>query len=133
VVFPYTGKSSVWDLYDSSEKERTLGNGLCHTKTDGSMRYQIGIGKEVPWIEFFNPVKKLKVKRSSKQLPEGQDYIDIADAPPTESPSKKQVKLSVYSDPSLFMEIEAAGGCYETLKAGDAMSVEIDTFYSFDQ
>jgi hypothetical protein len=133
VVFPDAGESAVWDLYDSSAKERYCENGFCHTKTNGSMRYQIAIGKDVPWIEFRNPTKKMRVKRSSKQLPEGQEYIDIVDAPPTEKPSKMGVKLSVYSDPSLFMEIEAAGGAPQNLSPGNVMSVEIDTVYSIEQ
>jgi hypothetical protein len=130
VVFSLSSDESVWDLYESSEKKRSCKNGLCHTKTDGGRRYQVGLSKDVPWIEYHNPAKKLKVRRSAMPLPEGQDYIDIADTPPTEKPSDKGVSLSVYSDPSFFMEIEAVGGCPKVLNPGDVMSVGVKTIYS---
>ena len=129
VVFPKTDDSAVWDLYDSSSEKRYVKDGLCHTETDGGMKYQIGIDKAVEWIEFRNPAKNLTVKRSAGKLPVGQEYIDIIDAPPDKMPSDKGTRFSVYSDPSFFMEIEACGGCPQKLEPGTVMSVEVTTEY----
>lgn len=129
VVFPQTHSSAVWDLYDSSSEKRYSKDGFCHTKTDGGMKYQIGIDKTVGWIEFRNPAKNLIVKRSALVLPAEQEYIDIIDAPPDKMPSERRVKFSVYSDPGFFMEIEACGGCPETLLPGCRMAVDVETSY----
>lgn len=130
VVFPETCGSAVWDLYDSSSEKRCVKDGLWHTETCGGMKYQIGIDKTVGWIEFRNPAKNLTVKRSAGNLPQGQDYIDIIDAPPDKMPSDRFTRYSVYSDPSFFMEIEAVGGCPRKLEPGTIMSVEVTTEYS---
>lgn len=129
VVFPETSADAVWDMYDPSDACRCVKNGMWHTKTDGGARYQIGIGADVPWIELQLPSRKMKVRRTAAPLVSGQDYIDIVDAPPTDQPSDKGVRYSVYTDTRGFMEIEAAGGCPETFEAGTVMSVEIITEY----
>ncbi|MCF7854059.1 MAG: hypothetical protein K9N51_04615 [Candidatus Pacebacteria bacterium] len=130
VVFPGEHEDCLRDLYDSSDSQRWIDNGMYHCKTDGAMRYQVGMDARVPWIEYRNPGKQLTVRRSAKPLPAGQGYIDIADSPPSEKPSDKGVSLSVYSDPGLFMEIEAAGGCPHILKPGARMTLEVETIYS---
>jgi hypothetical protein len=130
VIFPAEDDSCCRDLYESSSGKRRFEDGLCRTDTDGELRYQIGLDNSVPWIEFRCPAEKLKVRRSAGALPEGQDYIDIADAPPSAMPSDKGVSLSVYNDPGFFMEIEAAGGCPGTIRPGDVMSLEVNTVYS---
>jgi len=131
VVFPCRNKGAVWDLYDEpSEGQRTWEAGLCRTRTDGSQRYQIGIGPEVPWIEFRDPRRGLTVRRAAGALPSGQSPIDIRDAAPEVRPSRRGVRYSVYSDRSGFMEIEAAGGCPEVLRPGCSMSVEVTTRFA---
>ncbi len=130
VVFPDVDKSAVWDMYGPSDSERFSRDGLLRTKTDGDIRYQIGMDKRVDWIGFRDPAKGLSVTRTASPLPEGQDYIDIIDAPPEDIPSGKGVRFSVYSDASDFMEIEAAGGCPETIQPGEIMSVDVKTVYS---
>ncbi len=100
-------------------------------KTDGLMRYQIGIDKKVPWIEFQDQSRELFVRRSADTLSEVQSYIDIRDASPDTLPAKKGVRYSVYSDPAKFMEIEAVGGCPKSITAGTEMSVDINTCYQF--
>ena len=129
LVFPLKHDSAVWDLYDSSSEKRYVKDGLCHAKTDGGMKYQIGIDKTVEWMEFRNPAKNLIVKRSAATLPPEQEYIDIIDAPPDKMPSDNGTRFSVYSDPSFFMEIEAVGGCPQNLQQGTVMSVEVTTEY----
>ncbi len=75
------------------------------------------------------PSKNLKVRRTTKVLTAGQNYIDIIDAPPEEQPSDKGVRYSIYADTDGFMEIEAAGGCPDIITPGCVMSVEILTEY----
>ena len=127
VIFPEVDASEVWDMYDPSDECNFVKDGLWHTQTDGTARYQIGLGVEVPWIELQLPSKNLKVRRTAKSLPTGQNYIDIIDAPPEEQPSDKGVRYSIYSDTDGFMEIEAAGGCPDIITPGCIMSAEIIT------
>ncbi len=131
VVFPCTRKASVWDLYESPcNDQREWDRRLCHTKTDGSGRYQIGIAKNVPWIEFRNPSRGLIVRRNAEPLPSGRSYIDISDAAPDVLPRRKGVRYSVYSDTDKFMEIEAAGGCPAIMRPNAEMSLTVSTRFS---
>lgn len=129
VIFPEVDASEVWDMYDPSDECRFVKDGFWHAETDGTARYQIGLGAEVPWIELQLPSKNMKVRRTAKPLSTGQNYIDIIDAPPTDLPSDKGVRYSVYTDTAGFMEIEAAGGCPQAFGPGTVMSVEILTEY----
>ena len=126
VVFP-ADNAVVWDLYDPSENCRYVKDGLIHTRTDGSQRYQIGIGKNTPWIELRKPQDNLIVRRSALSLTPGQDYIDIVDAAPTIAPQSRDTRYSVYSDMNGFMEIEAVGGDPDKIEPGMELSVEIIT------
>lgn len=131
VVFPSTRKASVWDLYDQpSDAQRGWDNQMCSTRTDGSQRYQIAIGANAPWIEFHNPKTGLVVRRTAEPLPAGLSYIDISDSAPDQPPGKKGVRYSVYSDPSNFMEIEAAGGCPAVIRPNMEMSLEVNTNFT---
>lgn len=130
VVFTKTHDSAVWDLYETSAEKRYAKDGRWHARTDGGMKYQIGIDNTVDWIEFRNPAKNLTVKRSAGKLSPEQDYIDIIDAPPDKMPSDRETRFSVYSDPSFFMEIEAVGGCPQVLAPGSVMSVQVSTEYN---
>jgi len=118
----------IRDMYDSSQSQRGLVNDkyVVDTKTD--FRFQLGLGENMPWIEYING-SDFRVKRYSATLPPGQNYIDVADASPEQIPSHKGVKLSIYCDPSGFMEIEACGGCTDTLVPGTELSVKITTEY----
>lgn len=128
VVFP-ADKADIWDIYEPSVNCRYVKDALVHTRTDASQRYQIGIGKAVPWIELRKPADKLIVRRSALPLFAEQAYIDISDAPPTLAPQDKDTRYSVYSDTNGFMEIEAVGGCPQALEPGMELSVEITTEY----
>jgi len=125
VVFPKL-PDSVRDLYDPSDAQRRVEGALCRTKTDGAQRYQIALAAGVDFIEYRYPARQLTVRRTAS-LPKGGAFIDIADAPPNAEPSKEGVRFSVYSDLSGFMEIEAVGGCGDTLRPQDRLSVEIRT------
>lgn len=131
VVFP-ARKEEVWDLYeDAAPDTRYWEDGLCHAVTDGTRRYQIGLGTEVPWIEYRDPGGKLRVIRQAEALFPGMEYIDIRDAAPDKLPAQKGVRYSIYSDPGGFMEIEAAGGCSEVIEPEMKLSQRISTRYLF--
>ena len=130
-MFPSSRKADVWDLYnDPSDAQRGWDKSLCRTATNGSLRYQIAIGEQVPWIEFRNPRLGLVVYRKAGPLPAGQSYIDIRDGAPDVSPGRKGVRYSVYSDTANFMEIEAVGGCPAIIRPGAEMSVEVTTRFA---
>lgn len=127
VVFPCQNDACVWDLYDDSSHFRHLDDATMTTITDGSGRYQIGIGDEVPWIEYHDPRRNLSVRREAAALTRGHAFIDIRDVAPDIPPQDKGVRYSVYSDPSGFMEIEAAGGCPDVLTPGTTLSLIVST------
>ena len=116
-------ESSIRDLYEPSDSQRCIKNGLWHTRTGCEQRYQLGLDEHVEWIEFRNPHSGLRVRRHADALHSGQSHIDIADAPPDTKPDGKGVCLSIYSDTDGFMEIEAVGGCSDVLVPGATMSV----------
>jgi hypothetical protein len=128
VIMPPPMAEEIWDMYDSSLSHRVLSGDkyIVDTKTD--FRFQLALSEPIPWIEY-NYGNEFRVKRSTGSLPPGQHYIDIADAPPLQFPSWKGVKLSVYCDPSGFMEIEACGGCQDILLPGTELSVNVITEY----
>lgn len=129
VVMPAAPADAVWDLYDPSDDRRDRDEDGWRVRTDASKRFQIGIGPEVPWIEFRNPERGLRARREAAPPPDGQDYVDISDAPPDQSPGKRGVRYSVYSDTDGFMEIEAAGGCPPVLRPEVALEFRCLTTY----
>ena len=128
VIMPQPSETDIRDMYETSLTKRGMSDGkyVVDTKTD--FRFQLGLGKNVPWIEYIKG-SDFRVKRFSRPLPPGQSYIDISDAPPDQVPSDSGDKLSIYCDPSGFMEIEACGGCPDTLLPGTELSVNITTEY----
>lgn len=128
IMMPPPSGEDIRDMYDSSLSQRGLSEGqyVVDAKTD--FRFQLGLGPKVPWIEYLRG-PDLRVKRYAGDLPPGQRYIDIADSSPDQFPSEQGVKLSVYCDPSGFMEIEACGGCPGTLVPGAELSVIVTTEY----
>jgi hypothetical protein len=132
VVMPNPPEFDIRDLYESSLSKRGMSddNYTVNTKTD--FRFQLGLGEKVPWIEFING-DDFRVKRHSGYLPPGQHYIDISDLPPDQFPSEGGVKLSIYCDPSGFMEIEACGGCTDILSPGTELKVSIITEYQINR
>jgi len=128
IIMPPPSEADIRDLYDPSLSQRGIlgDNYVVNTQTD--FRFQLGLGENVPWIEFVNG-EGLRVKRTSGSLPAGQNYIDIADTDPAKLPSDFGIKLSIYCDPTGFMEIEGCGGCPDTLTPGSELSVKITTEY----
>jgi hypothetical protein len=128
VIMPPPSEDDIRDMYDSSLSQRGMSDDkyVVDTKTD--FRFQLGLGENVPWIEYITG-NDFRVKRYAGTLPAGHKYIDIADYPPEQFPSDEGVKLSIYCDPSGFMEIEACGGCPDILSPGTELSVKIITEY----
>lgn len=131
VVFPCVDKSHVWSLYENEVgSELIWDNNQCNVLTGGTNRFQIGISEKVPYIEFFDPVNGLRVKRESSNLSPYESYIDIRDVQPTIVPDSRGVRYSVYNDNNGFMEIEAVGGCPEIIQKGTEMNVTIITTFA---
>jgi hypothetical protein len=132
VILPPPSKNDIWDIYDTSIDHRRLNYDLYEIDLKTDKRFQIGLGPKVPWIEFISG-NGFRAKRYASDLPEGQEYVDIADVPPDEAPSDREVKLSIYSDPSGFMEIEACGGSPDGLQPGEELYVNVTTEYKLDE
>jgi hypothetical protein len=128
VIMPQPKPDDIWDMYDSSLKQRMKSDDMYVVDTKTDFRFQLGLGEGIPWIEFISN-KELRVKRYAGALPHGQGYIDISDTPPDQFPSDKGVRLSTYCDPTGFIEIEACGGCPDMLLPGAELSVNITTEY----
>jgi hypothetical protein len=128
VSMPPPSSGAILDMYDPSLSKRGMSGDKYIVETDTDFRFQLGLGESVPWIEYIKR-NDFRVKRSTKTLPPGQKYIDISDAPPGQYPSDKGIRLSIYCDPSGFMEIEACGGCTDSLVPGTELSVNITTEY----
>lgn len=133
VRFPALATSDMWDLYEPSDDQRSTEDGVWRTTTDGSKRYQIGLGPRVDWIEYIDPGRRLRVRRTAAPLDAGLSYVDIADRPPDQAPDGPGIRYSVYSDTDGFMEIEAAGGCPARLTPGLQLCVEVTTEYQISR
>ena len=119
----------IRDMYDSSLSHRRLSGDKYVVDTQTDFRFQLGLSENVPWTEFVS-ANDFSVKRYVSNLPPGQRHIDIADSSPEQFPSEFGIKLSIYCDPSGFMEMEACGGCSDILSPGTELSVKITTEYS---
>jgi hypothetical protein len=128
VIMPPPSEEDIWDMYSSSLSRHEISEDKFIVNTETDFRFQLGLSENVPWIEYISD-NDFRAKRYSCNLPSGQRYIDIADLPPEQYPSDDGVKLSIYCDPSGFMEIEACGGCPDTLVQGAELSVDITTEY----
>ena len=131
VIMPPPSSADIRDLYSSSLMHRGIIDDKYVVKTKTDFRFQLGLGENVPWIEFVSG-NDFSVKRYTGVLPHGQIYIDIADTAPDQFPSNNGIRLSMYSDPSGFMEIEACGGCPDILTPGTELSVDIITEYTIN-
>lgn len=126
VRMPMPNEEDMWDMYTSSENKRSIEGDLYVVKTKTDKRFQLALNKNIPWIEYVNE-NKYRIKRFTKPLPENQYYIDISDVSPSQFPSDKGVSLSLYCDPSGFLEIEACGGSIDVLEKNTELSVEVIT------
>ena len=129
VVIPVSDEENVWDLYNPSEQQRFIKNGRLVINTRTDQRFQLGLSEKVDWIEYL-PGEKFRVKRSVLNVVSKHKYIDISDISPDETPSAKGVKLSVYCDPSGFMEMEGCGRSPNILTPGIETTVDVLTEYT---
>jgi hypothetical protein len=128
VIMPPPSADDIHDMYESSLAQHRMSDDKYIVNTKTNFRFQLGLGENVPWIEYIKG-HDFRVKRYTGTLPQGQRYIDIADSPPEQYPSDFGVRLSIYCDPSDFMEMEACGGCTDTLVPGTELSVHVITEY----
>lgn len=128
VIIDEPATDDIWDMYSPSLSIRGLSDGkyVVNTKTD--FRFQLGLGKNVGWIRYIKG-DEFSVTRYSGKISGDLKHIDISDIPPELMPSSRGVSLSVYCDPSGFMEIEACGGAPEKLEPGTETAVSIRTEY----
>jgi len=132
VVFPGSDRASFWDLYEETIVPAcSWESDLWRVPTDGTQRFQIGLGQAVPWIEFHDPSKGLIVRREAGTISGNNRYIDIRDADLASKPDPRGVRYSVYADPGGFMEIEAVGGCPTHLHPGTELQVSVSTRYHY--
>lgn len=132
VIIPVSDEENIWDMYDSSKEQRNIVENHLVINTETPKRFQIAMDEKVKWVKYVME-NEFIVKRSVSDLLPGQRYINIADSPPTEIPLDRGVKLSVYCDPSGFMEIEGCGGCPAELQPGSEMRIDILTEYSINE
>jgi hypothetical protein len=126
--FPDAGPACVWDLYGPSDDRRHCRDGLWQVQTvGGGTRFQLGLSAQVSYIEFADPRRGLTVRRSAAALAPGLAYTDLTDRPPQHEPDGPPIRFSLYSDPTCFMEIEAAGGCPQTLQPGCRLELAVTT------
>ena len=123
--FPLNSKSDRWDFYAPSEKRQKIEDGICEVAVPTDERFQIGIGENVPCVEYFYP-GHFKLTRYIEGDIDGR-FSDIADADSSAMPSDRGTKFSVYCDPSGFTEVEACGGSLDRLEPGYETSVTIVT------
>lgn len=122
-------KEDIWDIYANSEKQRNVEGELYVIKTETSERFQLGLSENISWIEYISE-DNYSVKRYARPLLNGQNHIDISDVSPDISPSDRKTSLSIYCDPSGFVEIEACGGCTDTLVNGTELVVDVITEFN---
>lgn len=132
IIIPVSDVENIWDMYDSSEQQRTIKGNQMIVSSDTSKRFQIAMDEKVEWVKY-ELGGKFSVKRYVSKPLSDQRYIDIADSPPSQKPLNRGVKLSVYCDPTGFMEIEGCGGCPENLEPGVEMRVNITTEFGLLQ
>ena len=132
VIMPPPAADEIHDMYNSSLSKRGISDSKYIVEANTDFRFQLGLGANVPWIEYIKG-DDFRVKRYTGTLPQGQRYIDIADAPPEQYPSDFGVKLSIYCDPSGFMEMEACGGCPDILLPGTELIVTVITECKFNR
>ena len=126
------GQDSIWDLYqwDSSCHRHDKG-GTCEVDMVTDFRFQLGMSKDVEWLEFIDRKRGFSVKRTAEPISAGCDYIDLADRDPVVQYSDaRPIRFSAYCDPSGFMEIEAAGGTPKKLTKGVKTTVKVTNIYS---
>ena len=131
VTFPVSRPADAWDLYDPPTLEqRRIEGGVCLTRTEGNCRYQLGIAPVSAGLEYLDPRRNLRVRRTAEPLAPGCAYLDITDRAPTARPHRAGIRYSVYNDANGFMEIEAAGGGPATLTPGTRLELVVHTEYA---
>lgn len=126
----FQASAAARDLYgESTQFRRAAADGTIEAAHTDTQRWQLSLGETAEFIELVLPEQGLRITRSAASLQPGEEYIDIADADPETVPSSEVCRLSVYNDPSGFMEIESAGPCIFPLKHGTELVMNSRTEY----
>jgi len=118
----------VRDLYASTEDRQEWSDEGFILPIATEKRIQVAFSPAVTGIVFKNISTGLCIHRTTGPAENG-DEIDIADTPPDQEPTDQAVRFSAYSDPSGFMEIEAAGAMPDTVMPGQTLSLVVATKY----
>ncbi len=125
--FPPCPEAAIRELYDSGARFRTRTPERIESVATPEQRYQIALPASVAWIAMDLPAKGVKIRRWALAAETGTEYIDIADAAPDTPPVADGVCYSIYSDPSGFMELEAAAAVPAALQPGTVLRVTVFT------
>ena len=127
--FPGNHDTKIRDLYTASNAYQKFSNGSYTYAPTEDKRYQIALGEDIEAIHLLLKSKNVKITRTldTANMPGG--FIDIADSPTDEKPLSEGIKFSFYSDPSRFVEIEAAGYGIDTLRQGDILKATTTTIF----
>ena len=115
---------AIRDLYMPSKELLSFAGGKVDMKHDPVNRIQLALPETSNFAGLLMPEKNLQIIRTIAPLPEGQFPVDIADYPPDADPAGA-VRLSIYNDPSGFMELETVGGCTAGLLPGTILDMSV--------
>ncbi|MBR7120764.1 MAG: hypothetical protein IKC94_00795 [Lentisphaeria bacterium] len=112
----------IRDLYMPSSGLLTFDGSTVTMKHDPVNRIQLALPEKSSFVELLMPEKNLQITRTVSPLAEALLPVDIADYPPEADPAEP-VRLSIYNDPSGFMELETVGGCTADLIPGTLLEM----------
>lgn len=132
VQFPAKSTDLIYDLYEEKAAHLARWDGeLCSIDVAGDRRFQLGLAPDIPWIEFYDANRNLRVKRDALLNSSAFRYFDISDTNPKVPPRDIEVRYSIYADPNGFMEIEAVGGSAKEWIKGNVVSLTTNTTYYY--
>jgi len=128
LTIPNCCPEQLRDLYAPSTAKQSWSDNGCELALATTERLQIALTPEVMGLVFHNHRTGLSVQRTALLAENGVE-IDIADTPPDTAPIGPPIRFSAYSDPSGFMEIEAAGAMPDKVEPGQSLSLTVITRY----
>ncbi len=115
---------AIRDLYMPSNDLLTFDGDAVNMRHDSKNRIQLALPETSGFVSLLMPENNLQITRTVAPLPAGQFPVDIADYPPDTDPAGP-VRLSIYNDPSGFMELETVGGCTAGLIPGTILNMSV--------
>lgn len=112
----------IRDLYMPSGDLLASDGETVTMKHDPVNRIQLALPENSRFVELILPQRNLQITRTVSPLAPPLLPVDIADYPPDADPGEP-VRLSIYNDPSGFMELETVGGCPADLTPGAVLEM----------